>query len=248
MPFLLVFFLIWTGCASEQKKERSAKFYYDKAAYYKEKTNYLEALENLRNLRQKFFYSSYNEKALLMTADIYFAQRKFPQSVQSYKKYLGLYPKKQRDYVLYQMGLSYKNQLPGRAEHDLSLAEPALEAFSAILRLKSDSPYKKKAQEEKQKILNKKAERELKTALFFKSQGWNQAGLNRIRSCLKNYPNSPLKPKALFAGFQMAQTLKKDPESFKKRLLKNHPDSKETKALLKGDHSSFFSNWRQKLL
>lgn len=251
MPFLFVLILSLSGCVHSFKKQKgkaSPKIYFDKAVYYKEKTNYSKALENLNKLKQQFFYSSYNEKALLLTADIYFEQEKFPKATRSYEKHLNLYPNKKRDYVLYKIGLSYKNQLPDRAEHDLSLAEPALKAFSLLLKSKTKSPYKQKALIEKQKILDQKASKELKTALFFKTQGWNQAGLNRIEYFIKNYPKSPLMPKALLTGVQLADLLNKNSKSFKNKLIKNYPKSPEAKAVHKKRHSGFLKNLNKKLL
>ena len=249
MPFLLLLSVLFTSCIHNPKKgEFSPKVYFDKALYYKEKRNYIEALEKLRELRKYFFYSSYNQKALLLTADIYFAQDKYPQAAESYEKHLNLYPKKQKDYVLYQIGLSYKNQLPHRSDHDLSQAQPALKAFNALLNLKGDSPYKAKTQIEKQNILDKKASKELKIAVFYKKQEWNQASFNRIQYFIKNYPNSPLMPKALLEGFQLAKLLNKNPEEFKEKLIKNYPDSQEIKAIHEAVKGSTFSKWKQKLL
>ena len=251
MPLFLVLPFILTSCihnSAQNSKGISPKFYFDKAIYYKEKTNYAKALESLTELRKQFFYSRYNEKALLLTADIYFAQNKYPQAVQSYEKHLNLYPKAQTDYALYQLGLSYKNQLPYHSENDLSLAEPALKAFNALLNLKSASPYKQKAQIEKQKILDKKANKELKTALFFKTQGWSKASFNRIQYFIKNYPKSPMMPKALFTGFQLAHLLDKNPKKFKDSLIKNYPASQETRSLHKKETIFDFSQWIHKLL
>ena len=100
-----------------------------------------------------------------MTADIYFDQRKFSQAVQSYEKYLNLYPYKQRDYALYQIGLSYKNQLPNRSEHDLSLSASAIKAFNALL--KSKSPYKQKALTAKQENFRSKSQQGVKNSFIF---------------------------------------------------------------------------------
>lgn len=253
MHWLLILPLFFVSCAhqSQQKKSaaKGAAFYFDRALYYKERGNLKKALENLTNLKRQFFYSSYNEKALLLTADIYFAENKFPEAAQTYEKYLNLYPNTKRDYVLYQIGLSYKKQLPRRAEHDLSQAESALRAFNGVLILKSNSPYKKKAQLEKQEVLNKKAEREFKAILFFKSQGWNQAGLTRVKNFIKNYPKSPLQPKALFIGFYLAKELHQDADTFKNALVKDYPNSKEAGEAQKYKaSSSSFNRWIKKLL
>ncbi len=251
MRFILLAGFILSSCihSSKQGKEGAGpKFYFDQAVRYKEQAHYSRALEKLKELRQRFFYSRWNQKALLLSGDIYFAQGKYPQAVQSYEKHLSLYPKKQPDYVLYQIGLSYKSQLPYRSEHDLSLAEPALKAFNKLLGLKPPSPYKPKAQKERQSVLDKKADKELKTALFFKSQGWSAAAFKRVQYFIKNYPKSPLLPKALLAGFQLAGQLNKNPKEFKKTLLSNYPNSPEAQSISVKKQSSGFFKWTQKLL
>ena len=242
---LLLFAPLLWNCAHKSKEAQTAPFYFEKAKNYKKKGDYTKALENLMQIRQKFFSSPYNRKALLMTADIYFEQEKYQQSAQTYKKYQSLYPQK-KDYVLYQLGLSYKNQLPRRSEHDLSLAQPGLKAFDQLLALKPSSPYKQKALKARQEIEDKKAERELKTALFFKTQGWRKASLKRIQYFIKHYPKSPLLAKALLTGFKLSQKLKLDPEPFKKRLLKEFPQSHEVRSL--NESPSFFSVIKQKIL
>ncbi|MCZ0931967.1 MAG: outer membrane protein assembly factor BamD [Oligoflexia bacterium] len=249
MRFFLLsvfFFLLIGGCAhnSKLKELKTAQFHFERASHYKEKGDNIKALENLTKIRQEFFYSPYNKRALLMTADIYFDQQKYQQSAQTYKKYQSLYSEK-KDYVLYQLGLSYKNQLPRRAEHDLKFADPALRAFDQLLALREKSPYKKKALKALREILDKKAERELKTALFFKSQAWHQAGFKRIQYFIKHYPQSPLLPRALLTAFELAQKLNQNPEKFKERLLKEYPQSPSAQSL--GDNS-FLSVIKQKIL
>ncbi len=243
LPFLLI------SCAhKDTKKSNKPKYYFDKAVQYKEDKNYIKALENLTELRKNFFYSSYNQKAVLLTGDVYFAQEKYSNAAKSYEKHLKLYPRKETDYVLYQIGLSYKEQLPKRSEHDLSLAEPALKVFEKLLNLKADSPYKEKAKIEKQKILDKKASKELKAILFYKTQGWDKAAFKRVEFFIKTYPKSPLMPKALLEGFRLAHILNKDSEAFKKNLIENYPDSEERKLINKKIKDSTFSKWKKKLL
>ena len=230
--FSISFFSLLLNCAHNSKKVQSAQSYFEKASRYKEKGNEIKALENLTKIRQGFFFSPYNKKALLMTADIYFDQKKYQQAAQTYKKYQQMHSQ-QKDYVLYQLGLSYKNQLPKRSEHDLSFAVPALKAFDQLLALKKKSPYKEKALKAKQEILNKKAERELKVALFFKTQGWHQASFNRIQHFIKRYPKSSFMPEALLTAFELAKKLNKNPDKFKERLLKEYPQSPSAQAVNK---------------
>ncbi|MCY4321064.1 MAG: tetratricopeptide repeat protein [Bdellovibrionaceae bacterium] len=244
---ILSVFIFFTGCTHnlKTKEPKTAKFYFEKASQYKEKGNNAKALEKLTKIRQEFFSSSYNGQALLMMADIYFDQKKYKQASLTYTKYIKFYSDK-KDYVLYQLGLSYKNQLPNRSEHDLSLTASALSAFNQLLALKEKSLYKKKAIKMRQEVLDKKAERELKIALFFKKQGWSQASFKRIQYFIKHYPKSPLMPKALLKAFELAKTLNKDSNQFKARLLKEYPQSPFAKLLNKDP--SFLSVIKEKIL
>ena len=251
MHFLLLLSFFFTSCihhSKDQKKEASAKLYFDKAVQYKDNKNYIKALEKLRELRKQFFYSRYNQKALLLTADVYFAQDKYSEAAQSYEKHLNLYPEIKKAYVLYQMGLSYQKQLPHRPDHDLSLSAPALKAFNKLLNLKEFSPYKEKAEIEKQKILNKKANKELKAILFYKTQGWNKPALKRVQYFIKSFPDSPLMPKALLEGFRLAKLLNEDSKPFKENLIENFPDSQEVQSIHTETKDSIFSKWKQRLL
>ena len=250
IPFLLSVFVFFISCAHNKKTEKaSPKDYYEKALVYKKKGDYIRSLEQLRELRKKFFYSHYKQKALLLTGDIHFAQEKYPLAVKFYEKHLSLYPNERTDYVLYYIGLSYKKQLPSRDDQDLSKAEPAIKAFDALLNLKSASAnYKEKAFAEKQEVLDKKASKELKAALFYRSQGWSQAAFFRLEYFLKKYPKSPLQPKALLEAFELAELLSKASQPFKEKLMKNYPDSEEAKTFHKNRKSSIFSKWRKKTL
>ena len=149
---------------------------------------------------------------------------------------------------MYHLGLAYKKQLPSRDDQDLSQAEPAVKAFEALLNLKISSPYKEKARKERQALLDKKASKDLKAALFYRSQNWNQAAFLKIEAFLKKYPKSPLQSKALLEAFRLAELLKKPSKLFKEKLIKNYPNSKEAKAFHKKRRSSAFSKWRKKIL
>ena len=241
MPFLLILFIFFTGCIHNpkiKKSDLSPKSYFELALKYKNKKNYKKALEKLDELNQRFFYSPYSRKALLLKADIFFSQDNYSKASSFYEEHLKLYPKKNTDYVLYQLGLSYKNQLPSQADKDLSHAEPALKALNKLLRLKKPSPYKTKAKIAKQDILNKQADKELKIILFYRKQGWNRASFQRIQYFTKNYNTSPLMPKVLLEGLEVAKILNKNSKEFKTKLIKNYPRSKETKSLYKKDKNS----------
>ena len=122
------------SCSTASKKEsQPAEYYFNRALKYKKSGSVDLALENLSQIRRNFFDSPYNQKALLLTGDIYFDNDKPKLALQSYKKYQRFYPDSQKEYVLYQMALCYKEQLPSWAENDLSPADSALSILQDLL-------------------------------------------------------------------------------------------------------------------
>ena len=238
--FVLLPFFLLPSCKhfSSDSKKQPASYYFERAKRYKEKQNYSEALNQLFSIRKSFFDSPYNQKALLMTADIHFEQEKYPQAITGYKKYQKLYGVADQDYVLYQMSLAYKNQLPKKADYDLSLANKALLKLAGLLKL--NSSYQEKALKIKQEILNKQLEKEVKTVLFFEKLGWNEAGLKRAKRLLSLHPNSHLKPKILLASVRLAEKSQQNPSAFKKELLEKYPKSAYTKSLQKRAYQNKF--------
>ena len=221
-------------------------FYLKQARKHKENKNYALALSSLTKLKERFFYGKWSPEALLLKADIYFQQAKYSSAIRHYKSYFRAYPLLKRDYALYQIGMSYKNQLPRRSVHDLKFAEPAIQAFDKLLRLKPSSAYKEKAFEAKKQIEGQLAEKDLRAILFYKKLAWDGPGLSRLKRFIKKYPESPLMPKALLAGLRMAERSKADPKNFKQALRDRYPDSPEFEKSKKRE--SFFSNWRAWLL
>ena len=248
--FFVLLPLLLPSCKhfSSDSKKQSASYYFERAKKYKEKQNYPEALNQLFSIRKGFFDSPYNQKALLMTADIQFEQEKYPQAITGYKKYQKLYGAADQAYVLYQMSLAYKNQLPKKADYDLSPANKALLKAGELLKL--NSSYQEKALKIKQEVLNKKLEKEVKTILFFEKLGWNEAGLKRAERLLSLHPNNYLEPKILLASVRLAEKSQQDPSAFEKELLKKYPKSAYTKSLQKRVHQnkSFIKTIKEKIL
>ena len=238
-----MFFYSLFGCQHTSNEKKTAKYYFEKATKYRKKRNYPEALNSLFSIRKNFFESPYNQKALLMTADIYFDQKKYPQAIIGYKKYQKIYGSTDQAYVLYQISVSYINQLPKRAEYDLSLADSALSKIEELLSL--NSTYQEKALKMKQDLINKKVEKKLKIILFFEKLGWYKAGLKRAKTLLSFYPNSPLKPQILLASVKLAEKAQEDPSSFKTELLEKYPESSSAKAL---QNRSFLTQIKEKIL
>ena len=81
------------------------------------------------------------------------------------------------------------------------------------------------------KIETLKSEKAFGTALFYSKKNWNQSAFNKLQELLEEYPKSPLLPKALLHSYKLAEKMNKKSSSFKKRLLKEFPKSKEAQSL-----------------
>ncbi len=220
------------GCAHKPKELPSAKAHFEKALEQKKKERYPQALETLRELRKLFVYSPFAGKALLLAADIHFAMEDFPQALKSLRSFRALYPSKKTAYALFRMGLAAARQLPSRPDLDISIGDEAIEHFQALLDLgAAAAPYKKQAEAEIKRILDLKAAKEFETAAFYRRRGWEEAALQRFRLLIKAYPESPLLPKALLHGLQLARALEEPAAPFKEMLLKNFPSSKEARSI-----------------
>ena len=231
------------SCSNLSKKEtKAAEYYFNRALKYKKSGSANLALENLSKIRKDFFDSPYNQKALLMTADVYFDDNKLEQAIQSYKKYQKFYPESKKDYVLYHIAVAYKKQLPRWAENDLSLADSALSILQPLL--SSSGPFQEKALKLQEELLNKKAKKELQVILFYKNQKKYSASFQRVKEWIQNYPKSFYQPKALLIAFQLASQLHENPSPFKQKLLEDYPQSKEAGQLKK---TSLFQNFKNRI-
>jgi len=247
LSLILAFFLL-SACQhfdffSKDKVTKTPQYHFEKAKRYKDKQNYSEALNQLFFIRKSFFDSSYQEKALLMTADIHFEQKKYPLAITRYTKHQTLYGK--QAYVLYKISMAYKKQLPKRSDHDLSLTHKALSSLEELLSL--NSSYQAEALNMKKEILNKKREKEFKSILFFEKLGWNKAGLKRAERLLSLNPSPKLKPQILLASIRMAEKSGQDSSLFQKELLEKHPEeAKSLERFLK--KPAFFEQLKRKIL
>ena len=230
MKFFIIFIFIlsFSYCKqTEKEKVSSTKTYYDQAVAQKKSKNYESALAKLDQLDKTKSYSKYNSLSKLLRADIYYAQRKYPEALAIYKEIQILFPTFQRNKILFKLGLCHLKKVPSRADTDLSEADKALAYFKKVTQSSGKNSYSKKAQENIYFLINLKAEKELKTALFYQKRKQNKVAFSRLQRLLKEYPKSSSAAKALLESYVLAKKLKKSSKTFKRRLLKEFPKSKE---------------------
>ena len=191
----------------------------------------MEALETLRKLRKQFIHSSYSARARLLMGDIYFEMEDYALAAKEYERFLKVYSRDKRSYGFYQLGLTYLKRLPGTADRDISHSKKALKYFREVQSLKKPGPYKKMAEKHIQFLLSLQAEKEFIIAAFYKRKGWRAASLKRLEYLFRQYPKSPLTPKALLLAWEISEG--KKALQFKKKLLREFPSSPEANQMKK---------------
>jgi len=191
-------FTLFTGCGSDEKKLDGAEAAYTQAQSYDKDERYEEAIRRYQEVKNKFPYSKFAVLSELAIADAHFKQESFPEAQVAYQNFKDLHPKYEKiDYVIFQLGLSYYNQLPPTSDRDLSLASKTIANFDEIIKQHANSEYLKEAVEKKGLVLKMQVEKEIYIAdFYFKKGQWDSARL-RYEGAVKNYPGLGLEPKAL---------------------------------------------------
>jgi outer membrane protein assembly factor BamD len=229
--------LILASCSSgPESKENDPEHQFKIASDYDKDERYEEAIRRYQEIKNKFPYSKYALLSELAVADAYFKQESYPEAQVAYSNFKEMHPKHARiDYVIYQIGLSYYNQLPTTADRDLSLANQALSNFDDLLNHYPNSENNKDAQEKKLKTQKLLAEKEIYIAdFYFKKSQWLSA-MTRYEAELKKYPGQGLEAKALARAALCAARLEnmEHARALLADLKTRFPDSSEISAVEK---------------
>ncbi len=125
----------------------------------------------------------------LRIADIHFEREDFIEAQNGYQYFKELHPTHPRiDYVTYQLGMSFFNQLPSTIDRDLQLAQKAILYFDEVTTSHSTSSYAAKAKEYKEKAVKMLAEKENYIAHFYFICDKYGSALGRYEEIIKTYP------------------------------------------------------------
>ena len=163
------------------------------------RSRYLEASERFRILKNRYPYSIYAALAALRIGDVYFEQETFAEAASAYRVFLELFPKHaQADYAAFRMGESYYKQVPDSIDRDLDAASSGITAFQRLQREHANSPHVARAQQMEKELRVRLAEKEEYVADFYFKRNDHNAAAARYRGLLSEYPESPLREKALY--------------------------------------------------
>jgi outer membrane protein assembly factor BamD len=229
LSFLLV--VLW-GCSSSSKVDpKSAEGLYALGEKYEKDERFEDAIAQFSQVKNKFPYNTLATSAELKIADIQFKREEFVEAQGSYQTFKELHPSHPRsDYVTFQLGLSFFNQLPPTIDRDLSIAEKALLYFDEVITSFSASSFVKDAKEYREKTLRMQAEKELYIARFyFKRESYDSA-LGRFENLTQKFPQSDFAPAALKGAALSAFRLKDAAKANEilQRLETQFPNARET--------------------
>jgi outer membrane protein assembly factor BamD len=219
------------GCSSAETFDNStAEGAFRMAQKLEKDERFEEAVANYSDVKNKFPYSRYATDAELKIADIEFTRENYAEAETAYRIFKEFHPSVPNiDYVTLRLGLSVYNQLPPTIDRDLKLATNAIEHFDQLISSYPNSEYVKEARTFKKKAEQMLADKAHYIAEFyFIREKWESA-LGRYEDLMRSHPGRGYDSKSLYGATLSAYRMKEmdKAKTYFKRLLAEHPDSKE---------------------
>lgn len=196
----ILFSLILTlsACSSLEKDNSTPEKAFAYAEEFDKNERYEEAIRLYNEVKNKFPYSHVATKSELAIADVYFKQESFAEAQVSYQLFRELHPKHaQIDYVIFQTGNSFYQQLPDSIDRDLSQAQDAIKSYDELIKLYPESKHVAEAKKNRAKTYQMLSEKEIYVADFYFKRGQYDSAFSRYEFVFKKYPDTPLFNKAV---------------------------------------------------
>ncbi|MBI3544772.1 MAG: outer membrane protein assembly factor BamD [Deltaproteobacteria bacterium] len=169
---------------------------------------YQMALDKLKGLKNKFPYSHLATQAKLRIADVYFDEESFIEAAAAYESFRDMHPKHEKaDYVLFRIGESYFNQLPGGVDRDLGPAGKSIDAYRELLNLYPKSQYVGEATKHLSEATERLAGKEKYIADFYYRQEQFDSAAGRYEKMTTRFPNTSSEQ---YAYWRWGQSLIRD--------------------------------------
>ncbi len=176
----------------------AANLYRDGLDYF-ERGRYARSISFFERLRDEHPFSEEAETAELKIAEAYHRNGEYAQAEETYKNYLAFQPTgRHTHYVKYQLGLVNMEQFTGM-DRDLAKVREAKGHFESVIEDHPGSEYAADAGEKLAEARAHLAERELYVGNFYLREESYWAARERFENVLRDYPDTPAAPGALFA-------------------------------------------------
>ncbi len=202
---LAVFLLLsLVACSSDPAKDEAltADQLYAQAREAMDDHSYEKAVKKLETLQSRFPYGRYAQQAQMEIAYAYFKHDEPAPALGALDRFMKMYPNSvHTDYVLYLKGLINFNEnintmlgtLFGQdsSERDPVSLRDSFDAFKELATRFPASKYTPDARVRMQYLLNTLANGDIHVASYYLRRGAYVAALNRAKSVLTNYPQTP---------------------------------------------------------
>ena len=189
------------GCrpAVDRSYAQTAQYRYERGMEALESGDYLEAVKDFNQVKNKFSYSKFAALAELRVADAYFEQDKQVLAIDAYEAFVQRRPNHaQVPYAMWRIGEAYFKQLPS----DFFLLPPPHEkdqgstrdAIRAIQRFVDRFPDDEHVSQAKARILRCRqslADHELYVAGFYLKQDRPQSAVGRLETVQRDFADVP---------------------------------------------------------
>ena len=169
---------------------------------------YEQAIKKFEKLQANYPYGRYAQQALMETAYANYKQGEAAPAISAADRFIKQYPNNIHiDYMYYLKGLiNFDENLGGTmnaianqdpSERDPKSVHESFDTFKELLTRFPDSEYSADARLRMQYLINTLAASEIHIASYYLRRGAYVAALNRAKSVLINYPQSPQSREAL---------------------------------------------------
>jgi outer membrane protein assembly factor BamD len=142
-------------------------------------------------------YSVWARRAQLMSAFSYYMGRKYPEAVNSARRFLTILPgNREAPYAHYLIGMSFYEQIED-VTRDQGITQQASDAFGELIRRYPDSRYASDGRLKVDLINDHLAGKEMEVGRYYQRAGNWLAATNRFRVVVDKYQTSSHAPEAL---------------------------------------------------
>ena len=212
---------VWFDRDDPEEEDLTAEEIHARAQESMVDGDWSQALEELRSLEARYPYGVYAEQALLDTIYAHYQAGNSGLALSSADRFIKLHPTHQSvDYAHYLKGLASFEEdrtlfgrIMGKADlsdRDSERIHRALIAFERVYTLFPDSQYAPESRKRAQYLRYALSRSEVGVAKYYYSRGAHVAVVNRAKTVLERYSETPAAEDALalimFSYFQMGMT------------------------------------------
>jgi outer membrane protein assembly factor BamD len=208
------------GLLPEQVDETAnwnAQRLYSEARTLMTEGSYEQAIKLFEKLEARYPYGRFAQQAQIEVAYAHYKSGEPALAIAAADRFIKLHPNHPNaDYAYYLKGLATFNEdlglLAGFSNQDLSERDPkgAQESFDTFAQLVNrfpESRYAEDARQRMQYLVNALAAHEVHVARYYYRRGAYVAAINRAKTALTTYPQSPANEEALFVLVKSYDTL-----------------------------------------